>query len=341
LIIGLLLAPLAAWAGGGKEESVKADRPAGATSGASTSGIQGGDVAAAPDTDVTTTRNSRSRLIDDVEQKRWEVLVGYEVHRMWIQTDLGGDAPNRLFNYWYAAARFDITRQDRLRLRFGVYERFLADSGETGLRTDDLSLSYTHIFKSLPWRLNLSATVGATAPVSFYSQKMGLITALSGSVDLSRSVAFLTFAVRPYGVFYWQRYDSSEGGNANPIGRVGVSADAWAELPFFPDLAIGVDGYSSYSWFYTPQGALPADQFPGTVNDPTYSSQTMQQSYGGEVYVRYTAPPLWGVKAEVTLAVANGDPSLGYTSRLHDGVSYFYVFNRHTAEIYGNLTLRY
>jgi hypothetical protein len=323
-----------AWAAGGKDESNKGDRAAaggGETNAGASAGTAVADVA---EPGIT----SRDRLVENQQTKRWEALVGYEVHRMWVQTDLGGDAPNKLFNYWYASFRYDITPKDRLKLRFGVYERFIADPGETGLRTDDLGLSYTRI-QDLPWDLNLAVSLGVTAPISFYSQLSGMITAPSLSIDLSRKfIGFLTVALRPFGVVYWQRYTSAVGGAPNPIGRVGISADVYVEMPFLPALTFGVDAYTGYSWYYPPNGTTPY----GVATDPTYQgAQPVQQSYGGEVYVRYAVPDIVGIKSDITVAVADGDPTLGYSSRLHDGQSYFYVFYRHTAEIYANLTVRY
>jgi hypothetical protein len=333
------LAAATAWAAGGKEETNKGDRAAAGGTG-STSSAGNSPIANTADV-AEPSITSRDRLVDQKAPKRWEALVGYEVHRMWIQTDLGGDAPNKLFNYFYASFRFDITSHDRLRLRFGVYERFVADPNETGWRTDDLSLSYTRI-QELPWKINLAASLGVTAPVSFYSQLSGMITAPSVSLDISRQFFGLaTIAVRPFGVYYVQRYTSEVGGAPNPIGRVGVGADLFVDMPFLPSLTLGVDAYTGYSWYYAPGPNLPAGSPFGTTADATYTSQPMQQSYGGEIYVRYAVPELLGIKSDVTVALADGDPTLGYSSRLHDGQSYFYVFYRHTAEMYANLTVRY
>jgi hypothetical protein len=324
-----------AWAAGGKDDSNKGDRAAAAAAGGNNAGASAGTaVNDAAEPGIT----SRDRLVENQQPKRWEALVGYEVHRMFVQTDLNGSASSKLFNYWYASFRFDITSKDRLKLRFGVYERFLADPGETGLRTDDLGLSYTRI-QDLPGDVNLAVSVGVTAPVSFYSQLAGTITSPSLSLDVSRKFfGFLTTAVRPFGVVYWQRYTATAGGAPNPIGRVGISADVYAELPFFPALTFGIDGYTGYSWYYEPNGVTPN----GTVVDPTFGTQQpVQQSYGGEVYVRYAVPDIAGIKSDITVAWADGDPTLGYASRLHDGQATLYFAFRYTNELYANLTIRY
>jgi hypothetical protein len=323
-----------AWAAGGKDESNKGDRAA-ATAGGSNAGASAGTaVADTAEPGIT----SRDRLVENQAPKRWEALVGYELHRMFIQTDLGGDAPSKLFNYYYASFRFDITPKDRLKVRLGVYERFIADQGETGLRTDDLSFSYTRL-QELPADISLAVSFGVTAPISFYSQKAGTITAPSLSVDLSRKfLGMVTLAVRPFGVYYWQTYNATVGGAPNPIGRVGLGADVYVDMPFLPSLTVGFDAYTGYSWYYEPTGKTSN----GTVIDPVYGTQQpIQQSYGGEFYARYAIPDFLGIKSDITVAVADGDPTLGYASRIHDGQAYFYGFYRHTAEMYANLTVRY
>ncbi len=82
---------------------------------------------------------------------------------------------------------------------------------------------------------------------------------------------------------------------------------------------------------------LPTANQPGNAN----YSQPMQQSYGGEVYIRYAFPNLMGAKTDLTVAVANGDPTLGYGSTLHDGVEHIYGAFRQTAEFYAVFGARY
>src|SRR5205809_790138 len=83
-----------------------------------------------------------------------------------------------------AYARADITSKNRLSLRLGFYERFLADQSESGLRLGDLSLTYTR-FVPLPKEFALRLSAALTAPTSFYSQKQTLITAPTVSAALS------------------------------------------------------------------------------------------------------------------------------------------------------------
>jgi hypothetical protein len=265
---------------------------------------------------------------------------------MWIQTDLEGAAANKLVNYWFGSFRFNVTAKDALRLRFGIMERFLADPGETGVRTDDIGLAYSHVEENLVGGINLAAGLGLTAPVSFYSQLAGTITVPSVSLDVSRKFGFLTLAVRGFGAVPWQRYDVAKGGAPNLKARLGVAGDIYAEMPFLPALTIGLDAYTGWAWFYMPHGMLPGGYglaqggWPGTTQDPTYMTQPFQQAYGGEVYVRYAIPDIFGIKSDITVALADGDPSLS-NARLHDGQSYFYLYYRLSAEMYANLTVRY
>ena len=74
---------------------------------------------------------------------------------------------------------------------------------------------------------------------------------------------------------------------------------------------------------------------------PNTDSQPWQQSYGGEIFVRYVMPDLSGFKSDLTVALANGDPSLGYPSVLHDGVVHPYLLYYNSAEVYFALEGRY
>ena len=52
-------------------------------------------------------------------------------------------------------------------------------------------------------------------------------------------------------------------------------------------------------------------------------------------------PEVSGVRADLHVAVAEGDPALGYNSLLHDGVSHTYLYFRESSEFYASLSLRY
>lgn len=341
-----VLLAFVAWGAGGKEESVKGDKPP--TGGVSSSSAKA-DLPTTKDNSVEQTSAGVIKKTDGSEpEKPWSISVGSEFHQMAVSNPNGEGASVRML-YWYASARWSFGKHDKISARFGMVERFLADQGETGVRTDDIGLSYAHDFGELVWGLDLGASVSANIPISFYSQKMGLITAPGAALDLTRKFGPVTASVRAFGGYFIQRYDSMQGGAPNPRGRLGFAADVNVDIPKVEGLAIGVDAATSYAWFYTPQlstavqanAGMYSGGYPGISGDGTYPVQPFLQSYGGEVYVRYALPEFFKIHAEVSLVVADGDPTIGYNSVLKDGVGYFYLFNPHTFGFYGSLSARY
>jgi hypothetical protein len=112
-------------------------------------------------------------------------------------------------------------------------------------------------------------------------------------------------------------------------------------MPFHEPLIFGVDATTSYTWFYNVHSGDPSVISNGVAQDPQFSTQPIQQSYGGEIFARYTLPTLAGVKSDFQIALAQGDPELGYTSFLHDGIGYTYLFFRQTSEVYATLSVSY
>jgi hypothetical protein len=343
VITATVLLAFAAWGAGGKEESVKGDKSP--------------SIGATPSADIPTTKDTSKEQTavgvvkkkdETVEEKAWALSVGSEFHQMAITNPNGEGASVHLL-YWFASFRWAFTKHDKVSVRFGMYERFLADEGETGVRTDDLGFSYSHEFGELVWGLNLAGSFSLNAPISFYSQKMGLITAPGVSLELSRKFGPISTSLRAFGGYFIQRYDSMQGGAPNPRGRLGFAADVSLDVPKVEGLSIGVDAYTSYVWFYTPQltsnvtanAGMYEGGYPGISGDPTYAVQPMLQSYGGEAYIRYSLPEFYKIHADVSLAVADGDPTVGSNSVLKDGVGYFYLFNPHTFGFYGTLSARY
>ncbi len=334
LLAAALLAAAGAGATEGKEASVKGER--GAAGGAMSAAPSGGS--SGPST------NALDRAGDETQRagiggSRWEASAGAEVHRLFIQTDLEGVGAQRQFEYYFATFRYQLTpNNDKVSLRAGFYQYLLADPQETGLRADDVVLAYTHRF-ALPWELESNVQGSLLAPTSFISYKMGLITAPRLSVELTRKLAGLvTVSVRGFGDYYWQRYDTmADGATPNPVARLGATADVSFELPWHRPLSAGLAGYTGYAWFYLPQGQPPGPNY-GAIRP---QSQPVQQSYGGEAYLRYQVPKLYGIEPSLQLSYAQGDPSLGYTSRLHDGVSHLYLFYRLSSELYAALELKF
>jgi hypothetical protein len=311
-----------------------------------------GDVG--PTTVTDSTRSATGLNPDKIEDARkdvkpWELGANWETHRLVRQEDINGAGSSKVFNLLFFSGRYDITDKDRVSVSWGIYQRFLADQGETGFRGTDITLAYTRLIP-LPERLTLRVTPSTTIPTSFASQLASNITSPGLALTLSRKFGDLNLDARISGTAFIDHYttsgDNAAGGSPNAKYRLGGSLTAEYSMPFHRALSLGASLLDSYYWFYTPQngsgspnsvqntqGATADAQFP--------SGQPMQQSYGGEIFARYLMPTVMGFKSDFTLAFANGDPSLGYPGALHDGVVHPYLGYRQTAEVYGSLSVRY
>jgi hypothetical protein len=294
----------------------------------------------------------RSTLNPDVlrrpgeAQKSWEVSATYELHRLLIQEDLAGAGVNKVFQVLYATAKYAFTPQDLATISGGATEGFLADQGESGVRATDIALAYSHLFE-LPAKFRLRATAAATIPISFYSRLATNITSPSLTVALSRRFGDLAVQATVRGTYFWDRYtssaaitDASGSGEANTKWAAGGALSAEYDMPFHRPLSLGVVATDSYTWLYDVGSAPQQSTFYGATASSS-SGQPMEQSYGGEVFIRYVMPDFEGLKTDITLALANGDPSLGYPSVLHDGLVHPYLFYRDTSEVYFALEGRY
>ena len=282
--------------------------------------------------------------------KPWEVGVTFSTHRLVVQNDLAGGstdpgsagsgaANNKMVNDFEAYARYDITKHDRVSVRAYLNERFLADSGETGVRFDDMVATYTHSF-SLPKKFNLALGFLITAPTSYDSQLSGTITTPRLSVEVDRRFGPLSLDFRTSGQYDIQTqssyaHDGVNGGAPTTTFHISMVADAELHMPFYEPLSVGTGLFTSWVWHHEVPGTLP------NVADPTFKSQPIQQSYGGEAYVRYVMPSLMGFKPDLTFAYAMGDPTVGYSSVLHDGVGHVYLGYRQNSELYLSLAVRY
>jgi hypothetical protein len=279
------------------------------------------------------------------DPKPWTVGVGWETHALIRQNDLSGDAPNKLFNYGYIFGSADITRNNRVSVRFGFYQRLIADQNETGARLDDLVLSYSRRVR-LPKLVTMRFIGALTIPTSFASQLSSLILAPRLTIALDRAFAShklgtLSLDARVFTTGYIVKYASvgnniDGGGNPNARASFGGLVDLEYALWFHQALSLGAEAFLEYLWFYDVW-----DPTKPAVGDAFYHTQPVQTAYGGEVYLRYQIPPIKGMKIDVKVAFADGDPTLGYNSLNHDGVSRVYGFWRHSSEIYGNVDIRY
>jgi hypothetical protein len=295
-----------------------------ATGGAATNQVQNQD---------TTTQSK-------TETKAWEVGGVWETHRLIRQDDLEGAAVDKLFNVLGVYARYDLTSKDRIGIRDYFYERFIADAGETGLRADDVTLTYTRT-EPLPKQFTFSGTLAVNAPTSFASQKMGLISSPALILQLDKKLGkYVTVSGRTVGTAFFEQDREAQGGNPNPKWRVGATLEGEVTMPFLEELSVGADIATGWVWYHdvsnnTPLAAVSSGTAQGGDGQP------VQQSYGGEIFARYVFPSFVGIRSDFTLALAQGDPSLGYTSVLHDGVAYSYLFWRQSSEVYGALSIKY
>ena len=303
----------------------------------------------------TTTPRDQSDASGDVvardpSKKIWEVGISSEYHRLFIQNDLEGAAANKNLMVYAASVEVDPTPKDRIRLRGFLYERFLADPGETGVRSDDLILSYTR-YQPLPYEMTLKPGAWLTAPTSFTSQKASLITAPRLYVALDKAFGkWVHVEPRVSGDFYWVRYGTvDQGATPNTEARFGMGINAEVTMPFHPQLTIGADAGTAYYAYYhaiASQAGGGNPSFPGTVTDPNYVNQPVQQTYGFEVYARYDFSRFRPERAQdlhwdLTVSAANGDPAIGYASAIHDGSLAVYWGFRQTAQAYAVLAARY
>ncbi|MGZ5968241.1 MAG: hypothetical protein ACXWP4_11290 [Polyangiales bacterium] len=284
-------------------------------------------------------------------EKPWFVQGVYEFHHLIRQSDLGGDGPNKNFNFLYFDAGWDFSKEDRVYGRVGFYQRYIADSNESGLRFDDAFIAYQRkIF--LPEEFVLRVLPRFSIPLSYESHVQRLVTAPRLTVALDKTLGLASFEALVYGEAYIN--GSTSGSNAatpNPRSVIAMLLEAEVAMPFHKALSVGIEGYLASIRYYDPAGgsldgtgltSATGGVNPGTTADPNYGSgQPSQASYGGELYARYLLPPIQHVLGDVRLAYANGDSTLGYQNMRHDGVTRVNLFYRHVGEIYLALTARY
>jgi len=336
--LAALLVASGAFAAEGKSEGATAKGAEGkgpATPSAGPAADTGSPTEALPTGRATDNPDVTTRRVEVT--KPWEVGASVETHRMIRQDDLEGYGPSKVFNVFSLSARYDLTEHDRIGVGGYFEERFIADSGETGVRAGDVTFRYTRT-QPLPKQFTFAATGALSAPTSFYSQKASLITAPTLILQLDKKFGkYVAVSARTSGAVFISKYAEAEGGAPNPKWRLSGALEAEVTMPFHEPLSIGADVSTGYVWLYQVNGATGS----GTVDDTQFPSQPVAQTYAGEIFVRYVLPNLAGVKSDLSLALADGDPSLGYNSVLHDGVSQFYLFFRQTAEVYASFNIRY
>ncbi|MEZ4258341.1 MAG: hypothetical protein R3B36_04695 [Polyangiaceae bacterium] len=288
------------------------------------------------------------RSADEDTKKPWTVGAIFETHRLVRQEDLNGAARNKALNYLYLYAGLDLSKYDTVQLRGGVYQRFLADETETGVRADDLSAAYIRQIP-LPAKLDLRLTGSLLAPLSYQSQKqMGLITVPRLTASLERQLGDFSVSLRGSGAYYIVRYKQEAGGGANARASTVVGLNAEYTVPIHKPLQFGMNLMTGWYWLYDAadgNNSTLRDQFQNApvtpARDPQFTEPPANQTYGGEIYARYTLPELLKARSDVTLSFAQGDSTLGYPGVIHDGRTHLYWMFRRSAQVYLALGVRY
>jgi hypothetical protein len=306
--------------------------------------------------------------------KPWEVGVVFTTHRLIEPGDqyagspdfsasnlnadpsaLGSNGVENAVNDYQIYMRYDITKNDRVGVKAFLYEYFLADQGENGVRFDDMLLSYTHTFK-LPAKFRLQTGLGVTLPTSYASQLEGLITSIGPRVDIDRRFGPMSLSFGVHDTAYIEKYDSfaGSGGYApTSLDTLSFVAEAEFHMPFHEPLSVGLDAFVGYLWFNNIQSGLTCTDgvcsgsgnstknSGGIVSDGEFPNEPIQQEYGWEAYVRYLLPDLFGFKSDLTFAYSFGDPTIGYSSLLQDGVGHLFLGYAHNSELYLSMAVRY
>jgi hypothetical protein len=316
------------------------------------SGGAGAGERGAPDSDSNGAENAlQSRLDAQQGDKIWSITAAMEFHTALVQTepDDARSAPDKFYNFFYVRPQVYITPYDQVRADFGMYQHFLADPGESGLRLADISARYTRFIPLFVGENNpspstppsrgvlLKLAVSATAPTSYTSQLHGLITVPRLRVYLERAFLDETLFVTANGFaeYYVEKYRTAAGGASNALSRYSAQLTADYFFPFHRQLSVGALLGTSWTYYYGVEGATATTM--GTVADTQFTSQPVQQIYSAEVDAEYSFPAFKGLKTSAALTYAVGDNTV-----LHDGVQHiYYGFYRRSTEVYATLTARY
>jgi hypothetical protein len=306
----------------------------------------------APDSDTAGGENALQLRLDAQEgSKIWSITAAAELHTALVQTepDDARSAPDKFYTFYYISPQVYITPYDQLRADFGMYEHFVADPGESGLRLADISARYTRFIPlftgdrtqspSTPPSKGvlLKLAVSATAPTSYTSKLHGLITVPRLRVYLERAFLddSLFVTANAFGEYYVERYRTAAGGGSNALSRYAAQITADYFFPFHRQLSVGALLSSSWTYYYGVEGVNAGSM--GTVADTQFTSQPVQQIYSAEVDAAYSLPAWKGLRTSAALTYAVGDNTV-----LHDGVQHiYYGFYRRSSELYATFTARY
>jgi hypothetical protein len=263
-------------------------------------------------------------------QKSWSVGAGFESNRSIKQEDVGGRIKS--FNTASLNGGYQFGRNDRVAVFGGVIQRFIADPTETGVRADDIVLSYSHTFR-LPAEINIGASVSDALPISYYSQLMSLIALPHASLSVSRGFLdhTLDLSIRGGASYYVVKYKEADGFAApNPRASTDIGFNIHYAFPLHRQLQFDAGASTGWSWSYNPDHSndpVLAAQFANAKIYPTADQYFAgnppgQQRYGGSVAVSYDLPMVVGVGSTVQVQVSQGD------GIYRDGATHLYWLSR-------------
>jgi hypothetical protein len=275
-------------------------------------------------------------------QKSWSVGGVVETHRLIRQDDLQGNGRSKALNYLFLFAGYGITKYDRVMVRTGVFQRFIADEGESGVRMDDVEPIYTRIIP-LPWQITWRESLGVILPVSYESQRNDMIVTPRLITQLDRRFGTFNLTFKNSNAAWFHKFKTNAGGDALPYASFSWSLTGEYAMPFHESLSVGAIAYTGLTLTHDPEnGNDPNVQRFGAVTDPNFGNrQPVQNSYGGSAFVRYILPEVKGAKSDFTVGYSNGDYGVGYMGMNRDGVNRVYGFWRTNAEVYAELGVRY
>jgi hypothetical protein len=364
-LAGLLLSGAASAAGSDKD-------PKGVAPSTSGSDPGGGKVDNPPPLNATDTRDKPVENVAAVSNKTWEISAGAEYHHLLGAAYYDANAANNNIFYFTVGARWSPSPYDTISVRYGFYQGYLIDQGDSSVRSDDISFSYTRRIP-LPAGITLRPSFSMTAPVSYASQLGGLITSprLSLSID-KRFGKYFSLDGRVAGSYYVQQNSAggfsytgagisegtynglgtnTGGAGGTTIASASLSISAELAMPFHEALSVGVSAFTGWGVRHNPESTVcpPPPGTPSTLcmygaEMDTTQGQPTSQIYGYEISLHYAFPTIpGGLKTDAFFAWAPlGDPAVGYKSVLNgNGVPAYYGSYFSSNEVYMGINARY
>jgi hypothetical protein len=292
--------------------------------------------AQAPGPDVVQDRDVRDVLLKRPEHKSWRV-AGDAQYRQLLVTD--EDPANDRYLLYRAQASYYPLAWLSLFARLGVFQRFVAVQGESGVRMEDTVLGATAEqwlpLESLGWQrtLQLSHSLRVYLPTSFASHEQNLYLAAEWSTRARlRLVDELFAGVRGTLHYRFNEYAEQAGPEGGTLPRFVVELRPFVEYsPIVSEkwgtLTLGADvaGDETIDYPSRDPASLSASELPpGTLSASAVSGAGSSDSfvtphYGYDLYVVYT-PPVPYLSFSVSLEQAGnvvryGEPRLYFIHR--------------------------